>query len=298
MIMNSVSNSSSSPTSKLQAIDRARLEDWGTRCSLPNCNLLDFLPFSCPECSKSFCSNHFKPSLVSSDVDHLCEKFILRSENQSSSKPGSLPKKVDEPQTNRKLCSYNKCKTIMLAPIQCPSCQRSYCPTHRLAQDHLCTTSHSTIATTSSSSTKDRKNSHTNNPINFNPIKNYFSSPTTHPRVKPRPSSPATTPSSNSSTHPPRPDPLNPIKLVDDLHQFSLNDTLFKFKSNQRNKSELESQQKALEFRIKNGLLTDRDRQEIQKRAEARKHTQPSMPSTKDKSQKANHPSSSDCCIV
>ncbi|OAV89315.1 hypothetical protein PTTG_01411 [Puccinia triticina 1-1 BBBD Race 1] len=256
-----------------------QLEEWGAHCSLQTCNLLDFLPLQCPECHKTFCSSHFKPSLVSSDSDHLCEPFILKKKQQER-----IPKPTRTAvgaQQNKK-CSYIKCKTIMLAPINCPSCTLSYCPSHRLEQDHLC----KSFAPSSSDSGPNNLGKHVALLKNYlaNPLDTHSSKPSPHPTANP----PAPAPKISPGDFDPNP--------------FSLKQHLSKIKSNQRSKAELQSQQKALEFRIKNQLLTEKDKQEIRRLEDEKRQKQPpptssGTPITRPK-QANPSASSSDCCIV
>ncbi len=35
--------------------------EFGKRCEIAECNKEDFLPFTCENCKKTFCSDHGKP---------------------------------------------------------------------------------------------------------------------------------------------------------------------------------------------------------------------------------------------
>ncbi|KAH9464307.1 hypothetical protein Pst134EA_002722 [Puccinia striiformis f. sp. tritici] len=214
-----------------------QLEEWGAHCSLTTCNLLDFLPLQCPECHKTFCSSHFKPSLISSDTDHLCEPFISKSKEKERVIPTP-----SGPSTPTKKCSYTKCKTLLLAPINCPNCTLSFCPSHRLAQDHLCHAS-SSIPTPANS--------------NYSTIvKNYWTS-NSLVSVKPI---------SNTAQ-------LSDTSGIKDNTSFSFKHHINQIQSQKRSKAELISQQKALEFRIKNNLLTEKDKLDLQNTDLGNKHT-------------------------
>ncbi|EFP86032.1 hypothetical protein PGT21_015720 [Puccinia graminis f. sp. tritici] len=270
-----------------------QLEEWGAHCSLPSCNLLDFLPLKCPECHKTFCSSHYKPSLVSSDLDHLCEPLVLKTkEKENLPKPTRIPNSLGANQTKK--CSYIKCKTLMLAPISCPHCQLTYCPSHRLEQDHLC---QSFTSSSSSSSGNGTKNPGKNS--NYaDLLKNYLSNPvdsqslkSSNPHHHPPSTSSSASKTSSLDPHHSSTDPNNP---------FSLKQHLSKIKSSQRSKAELQSQQKALEFRIKNQLLTEKDKQEIHRLNEEKRQKQTLKASSgpNPKAPPSSTSSSNDCCIV
>jgi len=281
--MNNATAISSSDSSNNRPDKHQQLEEWGAHCSLTTCNLLDFLPLQCPECQKKFCSRHCKPSLISSDVDHRCEQLILKSKQAANSPhPVKIPNSLGTHQSKK--CSYIKCKTIMLAPINCPSCKLSYCPSHRLQQDHLCKSFNP-----SSSSDPGSKDLGMN--VNFsNLLKNHLVNPLDPQAFKSKP--PTAAPSASSTISSPdaqknsSPNP-NP---------FSLKQHISKIKSNQRSKAELESQQKALEFRIKNQLLTEKDKLEIRRLNEEKRQRQ--TPSSSGNSLGSKTNTSNDCCIV
>ncbi|PLW26069.1 hypothetical protein PCASD_25913 [Puccinia coronata f. sp. avenae] len=257
-----------------------QLEEWGAHCSLTTCNVLDFLPLQCPECHQTFCSSHFKPSLTSSDSDHPCEQLILKhKERENSHTPVRIPNSLEA--TRDKKCSYIKCKTIMLAPINCPGCKLSYCPSHRLEQDHLCKSSNASSSSGSGSNVLGK------NAANYsNLVKNYLVDSTASK------SNPAPVPSSASKTS------LEHQKNTStDPNPFSLKQHFSKIKSNQRSKAELESQQKALEFRMKNNLLTEKDKLEIDRLNEERRSKKPPT-SFREKTAGSKTSSSNDCCIV
>lgn len=237
--------------------------------------------------------------------------------SSQSKQAANLPHPVKIPNSlgthQSKKCSYIKCKTIMLAPINCPSCKLSYCPSHRLQQDHLC-------KSFNPSSSSDSGSKNLGMHVNLsNLFKNHLINPLDPQAFKSNPPTAAPSASStisssdaqkNSSTDP------NP---------FSLKQHISKIKSNQRSKAELESQQKALEFRIKNQsvffslylitlkgyetrmcrltplsfgdrLLTEKDKLEIRRLDEEKRQRQTSSSSGNSLGSKTNK--SSDCCIV
>ncbi|WWC86739.1 uncharacterized protein L201_001617 [Kwoniella dendrophila CBS 6074] len=110
----------------------------GSKCTL--CSLVDFLPFTCQECSLVYCKEHISSPL------HQC--LIKSLEGSTSySKPGKLNR-------GKKLCGFSGCeresiesiagiglsgKEEIAKEIRCTGCQRAYCVEHRLQISHNCT---------------------------------------------------------------------------------------------------------------------------------------------------------------
>lgn len=86
------------------------------------CKQLDFLPFGCNFCSKTFCLKHKKP------IDHNCpvkpEQKSFATNNKSDKFKGYR-------------CSFCKCKELM--EIRCMWCEELMCVRHRFPTDHKCT---------------------------------------------------------------------------------------------------------------------------------------------------------------
>ncbi|KAI8085793.1 AN1-type zinc finger protein 2B-like protein [Gilbertella persicaria] len=125
----------------------------GKRCTAEACNLYDFLPYTCVNCKKVFCQDHFKlqahhcPSLNDPSFDirvpicPICEKPVpskrgvdpnIRMNDHIQSNCSDLEPRHDN------TCRKKGCTTKMLVPMQCPECGLSYCVKHRLAVDHQC----------------------------------------------------------------------------------------------------------------------------------------------------------------
>ncbi|KAF8964636.1 hypothetical protein BDZ97DRAFT_1814805 [Flammula alnicola] len=77
----------------------------GAHCSLPSCNVLDFLPTTC-KCNKSFCSQHISPDR------HACLLLNANFPSLRIYKGGT-----DE---------------------TCTACQKSFCVDHRHPETHGC----------------------------------------------------------------------------------------------------------------------------------------------------------------
>ncbi|KAF9489376.1 hypothetical protein BDN71DRAFT_1456208 [Pleurotus eryngii] len=131
----------------------------GKQCSLQTCMLVDFLPFKCQHCSKSYCGEHFKveahkcPEYDESKYDRvapncpLCNEPVAVPPNQDpnirmeqhltrdcSVMTGRTGKKKSGP-----ACARTKCGKTLFAPIQCNQCKQQFCPSHRFPADHSCT---------------------------------------------------------------------------------------------------------------------------------------------------------------
>ncbi|POY75377.1 hypothetical protein BMF94_1534 [Rhodotorula taiwanensis] len=147
--------------------------DIGRHCKEPSCNQLDFLPFKCPSCRLDFCSDHWRPPAghKCSEYDEtkadnrvptcpLCSQpvsFPLTSDpniamdrHLSTACPVLLPELASSlssisssgrgpaPKRSPNECSARGCKTKMIVPIECDSCHRKFCPSHRWKTDHAC----------------------------------------------------------------------------------------------------------------------------------------------------------------
>ncbi|KAH9504950.1 AN1-type zinc finger protein 1 [Bulinus truncatus] len=90
----------------------------GSNCEFHTCNQLDFLPFQCDGCGKTFCLHH------RSRDQHNCtapEAQVVEFAGERS-----YP------------CTINECSNRELTPIICHHCELSFCMSHRLQEDHSC----------------------------------------------------------------------------------------------------------------------------------------------------------------
>lgn len=114
------------------------VEDVGAHCQLEYCGIRDFLPFKCESCKGTFCLDH------RTETAHQCTKageWARRRNAQNSQTNGSLPPKPSL-LTHDKQCSEIKCKTLIgtsRIPVNhCTTCNRNYCLSHRMPEDHNC----------------------------------------------------------------------------------------------------------------------------------------------------------------
>jgi predicted nucleic acid binding AN1-type Zn finger protein len=111
----------------------------GKHCQFEYCNQLDFLPFLCQSCNKTFCLDH------RTETGHKC------------SNPGAWARKRREVEKSRvaygegrrlrdlvpeKPCDSPACKTVVGTArnpgVHCSTCNRDYCLQHRLKEEHGC----------------------------------------------------------------------------------------------------------------------------------------------------------------
>jgi predicted nucleic acid binding AN1-type Zn finger protein len=113
----------------------------GKHCQYEYCNQLDFLPFFCQSCKKTFCLDH------RSETGHQCanagawaERKRLAQLAQPSIGAGKTLR--DRVPDGKKPCARPECQTTVgtsLAPgVHCQTCNRDYCLKHRLQEDHDC----------------------------------------------------------------------------------------------------------------------------------------------------------------
>ncbi|KAE9554702.1 hypothetical protein FO519_002112 [Halicephalobus sp. NKZ332] len=92
----------------------AEFPNFGEHCSVKDCNILDFLPFSCPLCEKKFCVSHH--------LNHGCNLEELRKNDEIRTVNGrSLFVK----------CGFEDCSQRQYYHVECRGCSKVYCPTHR-----------------------------------------------------------------------------------------------------------------------------------------------------------------------
>ncbi|KAI1478347.1 hypothetical protein K445DRAFT_335580 [Daldinia sp. EC12] len=111
----------------------------GKHCQLEYCNQLDFLPFFCQSCKKTFCLDH------RSESAHKCANagaWAERRRQAQLAKPSAGEGKRMRDLVSQKPCAATDCKTIVgtsLVPgVHCSSCNRDYCLKHRLKEEHDC----------------------------------------------------------------------------------------------------------------------------------------------------------------
>ncbi|KAG6377165.1 hypothetical protein JVT61DRAFT_1217 [Boletus reticuloceps] len=122
----------------------------GQQCSESSCLLVDFLPFKCQHCSKSFCGEHF---LVAA---HHCPQYDESKHNRVApscplcNTPVAIPPGEDP--NIRMEASYQYRVQRHDGKIrQDQACKKQYCPQHRFPKDHNCSSTTSTAASSSKS---------------------------------------------------------------------------------------------------------------------------------------------------
>ncbi|KAI3322101.1 AN1-like zinc finger protein [Xylariaceae sp. AK1471] len=111
----------------------------GKHCQLEYCNQLDFLPFFCQSCKKTFCLDH------RTEDAHKCENrgaWAERRRQAQLARPSAGEGKRMRDYVSQKPCAATDCKTTIgtsLVPgVHCASCNHDYCLKHRLREEHDC----------------------------------------------------------------------------------------------------------------------------------------------------------------
>ncbi|KAH7150489.1 hypothetical protein B0J13DRAFT_550271 [Dactylonectria estremocensis] len=111
----------------------------GKHCEYDYCNQLDFLPFFCQSCRKTFCLDH------RSETSHKCTEegaWAERKRLAQLAHPSIGQGKTLRDKVSQKPCASPVCKTVVgtsLTPgVHCQTCNRDYCLKHRLKEDHDC----------------------------------------------------------------------------------------------------------------------------------------------------------------
>jgi len=121
-------------------------------CSLPECNDLDFLPFTCDKCSKVFCKLHrqyanhncyYREEAVNVlPTCPICLQKISVGAKESPDEVMDLhirsgcQRSVLSAIKKEPRCGYPKCKKPQF--IQCKKCHFKFCPKHRFPDQHNC----------------------------------------------------------------------------------------------------------------------------------------------------------------
>ncbi|GAB2276583.1 Zinc finger AN1 domain-containing stress-associated protein 12 [Dionaea muscipula] len=129
--------------------------DLGRHCQLPDCNQLDFLPFTCDGCHQVFCLEH------RSYKSHECPKSDQKSRKvivcercstaiETTGQYGEDEKEMleqherskdcDPSKLKKHRCPVRRCKEILTFSntASCKSCQVKVCLKHRFPADHAC----------------------------------------------------------------------------------------------------------------------------------------------------------------
>lgn len=158
----------------------AVLSDKGTHCALPECSQLDFLPFRCDRCGKSFCLEHFRysahqcPNAVGLDnhvlVCPLCRRSVPLQADEDPNRRWDLHVSTDCPYPNGRpsekrqaRCPVSGCKELLTASssLVCQRCKKRVCLKHRYEDAHECISSPKRPAYSTSPFGSGQRPSHT-----------------------------------------------------------------------------------------------------------------------------------------
>mmetsp|Transcript_17783 Transcript_17783/g.38303 ORF Transcript_17783/g.38303 Transcript_17783/m.38303 type:complete len:252 (+) Transcript_17783:26-781(+) len=119
-------------------------------CEHQGCNQLDFLPFKCDECNKTYCLSHASshPCASTSRRDRravvcpLCSKGLALPEGQDPNIAWDFHFNTDCTQQKSKIpkCPVEGCrdKLHLSNRFECGQCKRTYCVKHRAPEAHPC----------------------------------------------------------------------------------------------------------------------------------------------------------------
>ncbi|KAK1259063.1 Zinc finger AN1 and C2H2 domain-containing stress-associated protein 13 [Acorus gramineus] len=128
----------------------------GRHCSVSDCKLLDFLPFTCDRCDQVFCLEHRSynthecPNANQQDVTvlicPLCAKSVRLVPNEDPNITWESHVNTDCDPTNyqaavkKKRCPVPRCKETLgfSNTIRCRDCTKEHCLKHRFGPDHNC----------------------------------------------------------------------------------------------------------------------------------------------------------------
>jgi hypothetical protein len=140
------------------------LLDKGKHCEEEYCHQLDYLPIKCKACSKFFCTSHIMYDAHGCTESHklnykipmcpLCSQTVefVRGKDldlclaKHMSECDLNGNKTKLTKSNRKKCSFEKCKTKDSLSFECPKCFNIFCINHRIQEDHKCTTNYQNCA--------------------------------------------------------------------------------------------------------------------------------------------------------
>ncbi|ORY91962.1 hypothetical protein BCR43DRAFT_497555 [Syncephalastrum racemosum] len=139
------------------------LPDVGKHCASAECRTLDFLPFVCPSCQKTFCRDHRLASQHAcadwtrdSQLGQCqeCLQFVQSpraknglfawsptetlSRHQASACKEYIFSTTSTPKPSCALPNCTELKHKAVQPVICPECHQPFCLLHRHASDHQC----------------------------------------------------------------------------------------------------------------------------------------------------------------
>jgi hypothetical protein len=99
----------------------AEFPELGKNCSLESCNRLDYMPFKCVKCDKSFCGDH--------RFNHGCD---VKEDRKIDLSNGNATF------TLYAICSAKDCTEKSYDSVRCSNCENNFCNKHRNQEDHGC----------------------------------------------------------------------------------------------------------------------------------------------------------------
>lgn len=130
--------------------------DLGKHCSVSDCRLIDFLPFTCDRCNQVYCLGHrsyiehncTKPNKqdVTVVICPLCAKGVRLIPDQDPNIVWEHHVNTDcdpsnyEKATKKKKCPVPGCRETLVFSntIKCRDCEVDHCLKHRFGPDHKC----------------------------------------------------------------------------------------------------------------------------------------------------------------
>ncbi|XP_010523911.1 PREDICTED: zinc finger AN1 and C2H2 domain-containing stress-associated protein 13-like [Tarenaya hassleriana] len=130
--------------------------DLGKHCSVDDCKLIDFLPFTCDRCLQVFCLDHrsyIKHSCpkgnrgdVTVVICPLCAKGVRLNPDEDPNITWEKHVNTDcdpsnyEKATKKKKCPVPRCREALTFSntIKCRDCNLDHCLKHRFGPDHNC----------------------------------------------------------------------------------------------------------------------------------------------------------------
>eukprot|EP00126_Sphaerothecum_destruens_P002451 Sdes_comp15889_c0_seq1m5004 len=115
--------------------------EFGSHCFFPDCNRLDFLPVSCFHCKKNFCFEHKDTnSHDCCSAENLSLQKTVRDNNtlENSEKSSLIQCFFKNCPSLKKLNQATQKSSHFQQLVECKSCKRHFCISHRSEISHEC----------------------------------------------------------------------------------------------------------------------------------------------------------------
>ncbi|KAM0952024.1 putative transcription factor C2H2 family [Dioscorea sansibarensis] len=140
----------------MNSMGTPEFDDLGKHCSVWECKLFDFMPFTCDRCNQAFCMHHRSYSKhLCPDANHkdatllicpLCANGVQLVPGQDPNITWESHVNADcdpsnyQKETKKKRCPVPDCIEMLTFSnmIRCRECARDHCLKHRFAPDHMC----------------------------------------------------------------------------------------------------------------------------------------------------------------